>query len=293
MVARHTAVLLAGIVASTTLGAGFADASPTTNGAGVLIGLVGTSGIQGSVPALRGHLVAGWSRDGGDGLTDFTGHDTGVASVLAGVAPGAKIIPGTRDWCAGLDYVVAKGATVVVIPQISYQDIPCLRTAVASAVAEDVVVVSGVGNSGVEHTGPTYPADYPSVIGAGSVDAADWRPSWSDVGPSVDLVALGDNVTVATRDGGTTPASGNSYSSAHIAGYAADIRSAQPAWTAAEVVAALRESAVDLGARGRDWWFGDGLTSTRAAVDEVGVRDPGAATCDDCRVAVDAAASVV
>lgn len=267
MFAKRAATVLAGIAVSTTLGSGLADAAPTTNGDGVLIGLVGTSGIQGSVPALQGHVVAGWSPNGGTGLTDSTGHDTGVASVLARVAPGATIIPGARDWCAGLDYVVAKGASVVVIPQISYQDIPCLRTAVASAVAKDVVVVSGVGNSGVERTGPTYPADYPSVIGAGSVDATDWRPSWSNVGPSVDLVALGDNVTIATRDGGTTRASGNSYSSAHIAGHAADIRSAHPSWTAAEVVAALRGTATDLGAGGRDWWFGDGLTNTRATVD--------------------------
>ncbi len=237
----------------------------TAPGSGVLIGLVGTSGIQADIPQLQGHVVSGYSPTGDTGLTDATSHDTGVASVMVGIAPGATIMPAVRDWCAGLDYVVQAGATVVAIPQLTYQDIPCLRDAVARAVAKDVVVVAGVGNDGTERTRPIYPADYPTVIGAGAVDANNHRPAWATVGPSVDLVAPGDNVTVANPSGGTNLASGTSYSTGHIAAVAAVVRGAHPDWTAARVLTALSTTATDLGAPGRDWWYGDGLVSLAAA----------------------------
>lgn len=224
----------------------------------VKVGLIGPSGVQASVPALAGHVELGYARTGA-GMTDSTGHDTGVAGIVVDLAPTATIIPVVRDWCAGLDYVVAHGARVVVIPMVTGQDIPCLRESVAKAVAADVVLVSGVGNDGIEQRTPIYPADYPDVLGAGAVDAAAWRPAWANVGPAVDLVAPGDHVRVLTRDGGTTEASGTSYSAAYIAGVAAEIRATHPGWTAKEVTGYLVGTAKDLGAPGRDWWFGDGL----------------------------------
>ncbi len=234
--------------------------APATAASPVVVGLVGPSGVQATVPQLAGHVQAGFARTGA-GLTDTTGHDTGVAGIIVDLAPTATIVPVVRDWCDGLDKVVSLGAEVVVIPMISTQDIPCLRTSVAKAVAADVVVVGGVGNDGQERTAPIYPADYPGVIGAGAVDASDWRPSWANVGPSVDLVAPGDNVRILTRDGGATSASGTSYSAAYIAGVAADLRAENPGWTAARTVAHLTTTARDLGAPGRDWWFGDGLVT--------------------------------
>jgi subtilisin family serine protease len=227
----------------------------------VVVGLVGPSGVEASVSGLVGHVVPGFSASG-DGTVDRTGHDTGVAGIVVGLAPQAVIVPAVRDWCAGLDYLVARGASVVVIPMITGQDIPCLRTAVAAAVAADVVVVTGVGNDGTERVTPIYPADYPQVIGVGAVDAANQRPAWATVGPSVDLVAPGDLVTVLTLDGGTTLASGTSYSSAYVAGVAASLRAAHPEWTAQDVYDHLVATAIDLGAPGRDWWYGDGLVTT-------------------------------
>lgn len=235
-------------------------AGSATAASPVVVGLVGPSGVQSSVPQLAGHVEAGFARTGA-GLTDATGHDTGVAGIIVDLAPSATIVPAVRDWCAGLDHVVAHGAKVVVIPMVSTQDIPCLRASVAKAVAADVVVVGGVGNDGQERRAPIYPADYPGVIGAGAVDASDWRSSWANVGPSVDLVAPGDNIRVLTRDGGTALASGTSYSAAHIAGVAADLRAENPAWTAARTIDHLTATARDLGAPGRDWWFGDGLVT--------------------------------
>ncbi|MDQ3788171.1 MAG: S8 family serine peptidase [Actinomycetota bacterium] len=233
-------------------------AAPVAADVPIKVGLVGPSGVQASVPALAGHVEPGYARTG-FGMTDSTGHDTGVAGIIVDIAPTATIVPVVRDWCAGLDYVVSRGATVVVIPMVTGQDVPCLRESVAKAIAADVVVVSGVGNDGVERRTPIYPADYPDVIGAGAVDAAEWRPAWANVGPAVDLVAPGDQVRVLTRDGGTTLASGTSYSAAYIAGVAAKIRATYPSWTAKQVVGHLVGTAKDLGASGRDWWFGDGL----------------------------------
>lgn len=230
----------------------------------VVVGLIGPSGVEASVPALTAHVEPVLTGSG-DGMVDATGHDTGVAGIVVDLAPDALILPVVRDWCAGLDQVVDRGAGVVVIPMITGQDIPCLRTAVANAVAADVVVVTGVGNDGTERVTPIYPADYPQVIGVGAVDAGNWRPSWATVGPSVDLVAPGDLVTVLTRDGASTLVSGTSYSAAYVAGVAARVRAAHPDWSALDVSEHLVATAVDLGAPGRDWWFGDGLVTADGA----------------------------
>jgi hypothetical protein len=240
-------------------------AGPAHADTSVVVGLVGPSGVEASVPALGGHVEPGFAASGdgtGDGTVDRTGHDTGVAGIVVERAPRAVIVPVVRDWCAGLDYAVARGATVVVIPMITGQDIPCFRESVAKAVAADVLVVTGVGNDGTERVTPIYPADYPGVIGVGAVDATNTRPAWATVGPSVDLVAPGDHVTVLTPDGGTTQASGTSYSSAYVAGVAANLRATHPEWTATDVYAHLVATATDLGAPGRDWWYGDGLVTT-------------------------------
>lgn len=237
------------------------SAMPSSADTTVVVGLVGPSGVEASLSGLVGHVESGFAATG-DSTVDRTGHDTGVAGIVVDLAPQAVIVPVLRDWCTGLDYLVARGAAVVVIPMVIGQDIPCLRAAVADAVAADVVLVAGVGNDGTERVTPIYPADYPGVIGVGAVNAANERPAWATVGPAVDLVAPGDLVTVLTLDGGTTLASGTSYSSAYVAGVAANLRADHPEWTAEDVYDHLVATAVDLGAPGRDWWYGDGLVTT-------------------------------
>ncbi len=213
------------------------------------------------MPWFAGRVVPGYAARGDAGLTDSTGHDTGVASVVLNRAPAARVMPVVLDWCAGIDHAVSRGVKVIAVVMVTYQDIPCLRDAVARAVAADVSVLAGVGNDGTQRTTPVYPADYPSVIGVGSIDYSHWRPSWATVGPSVDLVAYGDRVTVLNRDGSWGYASGSSYATGNLAGAVAAMRAAHPDWSQFRVWDELRAVAVDLGGSGCDWWFGCGFVA--------------------------------
>lgn len=248
-----------------------------SRGAGVTVALVGASGVNAQIAELRGRVRCGYSSSGSACVDQgpYAGHDTGVASVIAaardgtgttGIAPEATIYA-TKGWDAAIDDAVRAGVDVIVMPVISYTDAQTVREAMARAVANDIVVITGVDNSREQITRPVYPADYPGVVGAGPVDARPWRPdTWGSVGPSIDFVALGDRVLIANYQGGYNEASGSSYSAGVHGGIAALIRSRHPDWSAAYVVEVMRQTARDLGASGHDWWFGSGLVDPVAAL---------------------------
>ena len=170
---------------------------------------------------LRGHDLLGST----DGRTDCVGHGTAVASIIAaaptngigfrGLAPAAKILPvrvteaelvgneasGDATTAAGLGnaitWTVDHGADVLNISVVVGTDDRTLRLAVARAIDKGVVVVASVGNSHND-SGPDptpYPADYPGVIGVGSIDSTGERSSTSEVGDFLDVVAPGGGVT--------------------------------------------------------------------------------------------------
>lgn len=229
-----------------------AEAAPRTMPNNV-VALIGPSGVQASV--LGSVVVPGYGPN--QGMTDTTGHDTEVATLIYVNSYNSKIMPVVRDWCAGLNFAVVNGAKVVAIVQYSLYDIPCLRSAVANAIANDVVVLAGVPNDGAERYS-VYPASYPGVIGIGSVDRNNYRSPWSMVGPPVDFVTLGENLPTYTKNGSLVYVSGNSYTTGRIAGLVSSIRINNPTWNRTQVCNYLKSIAQDIGAPGRDWWYGDG-----------------------------------
>lgn len=222
-----------------------------------IVAVVGPSGVQSDLYFFQNRVVPGFGPN--NGMTDTTGHDTEVASVILNRAPYVKIMPIVRDWCAGVDYAVNNGVKVIAFVMISYWDIPCLKDAIVRAVNADIVVLAGVGNDGTERTTGIYPADYNRVIGVGSVDMSNWRPWWATVGPSTDLVAYGDQIGVIRKDGSWGYSSGSSYATANLAGVTAYYRYTNPNLNACQIIDKLKQSAIDLGAPGKDWWFGNGL----------------------------------
>ena len=91
-----------------------------------------------------------------------------------------------------------------------------------------------------------------------------------------DLIAtkLGTSATVTTTS--EKPASGyeawdgTSMATPHVSGVAALIWSANPYWTNVQIRTALIGSAMDLGAGGRDVYYGYGLVQAKAALDLLG-----------------------
>jgi membrane-anchored mycosin MYCP len=214
---------------------------------------------------LHGHDLLGST----DGRTDCVGHGTAVASIIAaapahgigfrGLAPAAKILPvrvteaelvgneasGDATTAAGLGdaitWAVDHGADVLNISVVVGTDDRTLRTAIARAIDKGVVVVASVGNShGASGPDPTpYPADYPGVIGVGSIDSTGERSSTSEVGDFLDVVAPGGGVTADRVPSGLGAFDGTSFAVPYVAATAALIRQEFPGFGPDQVAARI------------------------------------------------------
>lgn len=240
------------------------------DGSGVIVAVL-DSGVDKDHPQLRGHVMAGQDKlpgGGTDGRQDCVGHGTGVASVIAakpvagvefrGIAPGVQILPlrvseqlggqensstarqaDVTDMAAAVRYAVSKKAGVINL-SLSYGDtapnkLAELREAVRDAVAADVVVVAAAGNAKQKGNPTPYPASWDDVLGVGAIDEAGQRLQASQTGPYVDLVAPGDQVTVARPTRGHGKESGTSFAAPMVAATAALIRQAYPKLTESQV----------------------------------------------------------
>jgi membrane-anchored mycosin MYCP len=271
--------------------AGIAD------GTGIVVAVL-DSGVDATVPPLRDRVLVGADElDAGDGRRDCVGHGTAVASIIAaapsqgslfvGLAPRAQILPvrvtedlgtdpGARSGSvaglvAALRWAVARGARVVNLSLVVYQDVPALRDEVADARRHDVVVVAAVGNA---HTGSDdpdqtpYPAAYPGVIGVGSIGPDGQRSTNSPVGPFVDLVAPGGAVPALTRDGQLTGFDGSSFAAPFVSATAALIRQERPGLTADQVAARIVGTADRAPAGPDSTGYGAGILNPYRAVTE-------------------------
>lgn len=253
-----------------------------TQGAGVTIAIL-DSGVDGAHPDLAGRLVAGWNfYDNNSNTTDVYGHGTKTAGAaaaandngigVASVAGQAKIMPlrvtdlsgaGYSSMIAnGLIYAADRGVRVA---SISFANMP-IRSAVVSAAQymkeKNGLVFVAAGNNGInENFTPTT-----SLIPVSGTDTNDLLASWSSYGNFVALSAPGVSIYTTTSGGGYGAVSGTSFSSPVTAGVAALVMSAAPTLSSAKIETLLYSSALDLGAPGRDAYFGYGRVNAGGAV---------------------------
>jgi len=254
-------------------------------GAGGVLVAVCDTGVEGTHPdlaaVLRGDL--GWNTaDGSNNWAPIAGHGTLVSGALAaatnnatgvsGVAWGAAIIPvrisNLPDGSAYVSDAVKciqgaadRGARVI---NLSYRmaGSSSIDSAAAYARQRGALTFVAAGNDGVAQPW----ADYPNFIAVGATTSSDLRASYSNTGSYVDIAAPGSNVYTTRAGASYGPASGTSLASPVAAGVAALVFGANPALSAADVEAILRQSADDLGAPGEDDEFGAGRVNARKAV---------------------------
>ncbi len=218
------------------------------------------------------------------GLIAGHGHGAGGAWGSTGIAPRARIlsVPVTLEYddplnsdgaitkrlpdaiAAGIRYAVAHGARVIALPLdpgtlgIAAGGDPAAaggsaaeRSAVAYAVAHDVVLVAPAGDDGMGAGTVNYPAAYPGVLAVGATAKGGQLASFTNRSSYVALTAPGTGLTVATPGGGGygTLAS-TDMSAALAAGVAALIRSRFPGLTAAAVVQAMERGVTGRAASG-------------------------------------------
>ena len=239
-----------------------------STGTGVVVAVI-DSGVDAVAPQLSGAVVKGADLlGGGDGREDCKAHGTAVASIIAarplagaglrGLAPGVTILPvrvsertdpsapaagtgGVAELVAGIrSATVHQPKPAVINLSISTTtDNPSLRSAIADALAADIVVVAAAGNEH-DHGDPTpYPAAYDGVVGVGAIAPDSTRVASSQVGSYVDIVAPGTAVVGALPTGGYGVYEGTSFATPFVAATAALIRSRWPNLHQADVVRRL------------------------------------------------------
>lgn len=271
---------------------------PLTQGAGVTVAVL-DSGVQASVPDLRGAVLSGGDVTGQltDGEKDFntagSGHGTMMAVLIAGqgfgtgilgVAPRAKILPvvvnaGVSDgtaapgaMAAGIRYAADHGAQVIDVSQ-EYPSAsaagcdPAEQAAVAYALARDVIVIAAAGDTDLTGSRPSEPASCAGVLAVAAVqpNRSLWpgnarQPYITVVNPGADLITSG-------RDGQLVSAvSGTRAASALAAGAVALIRSRYPALRWQQVIQRLTGTALRNGGKLPNDSSGYGILRLSAAV---------------------------
>lgn len=266
---------------------GLTQAHAVTSGSGVTVAVLDT-GVDATHPALAGRIVGGVDlvdadadpSEVGSSADAGYGHGTMVASLVAQVAPGARILPirvldpqGRGNlWvlAEGLlravdpdgDPATADGAQVINLSLGTTERTELLdqflEIASCSAPGGDyddddddercaagggALIVSAAGNTG--DSTPIYPAaeDEDGALAVAASTAAGTLADFSTRGDWVQLAAPGQDIYGAVPGNRWAVWSGSSMAAPMVAGAAALLRSAQPQWTPQTVAERLIDDA--------------------------------------------------
>ncbi len=264
----------------------------TSRGAGVHVAILDT-GIDYDHPDLDDNIDGGVYFVGltNDGSTnplhwnDVYSHGTHCAGTVAaedntigviGVAPearlhGVKVLNdsgngSTSDVVQGIEWCVDNNIDVASM-SFSGDSTASMQSACNAANSAGVLLVASAGNGYGSAVG--YPAAYNSVIAVSATDSSDVIAGLSSKGPQVELAAPGVNV-ISTVPGGTYASKqGTSMACPHVSGVAALVIAAG----ITDVRTQLQITAVDLGAPGKDIYYGYGRVDAAAAVEDPGEFD--------------------
>lgn len=242
----------------------------------VIIAVLDT-GVQSNHPDLQGKLIAGTNIvDSAAEPDDDVGHGTHVSGIIgatvnngegvAGVSWYNKIMPikvldnsgagSTYSVAKGIIWAVDHGAKVINMSLGNYAQADFLHDAIKYAYERDVVMIAASGNDNTER--PGYPAAYPEVFAVASTNSKKEKSSFSNFGDYIDVAAPGDSIASTYPGSQYAALSGTSMASPHVAALAGLIRSVNPDLTNVEVMEIMRTSAIDLGTKGKDIYFGYG-----------------------------------
>ena len=262
-----------------------------STGAGVRVAVVDT-GIDSSHPDLR--VYGGVSYvPGVSSYRDDNGHGTHVAGTIAalangrgiiGVAPHARLYAvkvlnrsgsGRLSWILnGLAWCYRQRMHVVNLSLGSLASTHNLNTFNRAYERmgqwprrRGILAVAAAGNSGASRSPYVgNPARCPSYLSVAAIDSRRRRASFSSYGPQVEISGPGVSVYSTVPGGGYRSLSGTSMACPHVAAVAALVKRRRPSWHGDRIRVHLWRTALDLGARGRDWLYGYGQVNAYQAV---------------------------
>ncbi|PTR17268.1 subtilase family protein [Nitrosospira sp. Nsp2] len=272
---------------------GASTAWDKSQGAGVTVAIL-DSGVDSAHPDLGTKLVPGWNfYDNNSNTSDVYGHGTKVAGAaaaasnnsigIASVAGQSRIMPvrvsnlsGGGYWSTitqGLVHAADNGARVANVSFLGVTSSLTVQNAAQYLKNKGGLVIVSGGNTGTQQN---Y-VSTTTMIPVSATDGNDVRASWSSYGAYIALAAPGAGIWSTTLGGGYGAVSGTSFSSPITAGVVALMMSAAPSLLNTKIESLLFSTAVDLGAAGRDPYYGygrvDAARAVQAAVATVPVPD--------------------
>lgn len=243
------------------------------------------TGVQLDHPELAGRLVEGVNLISEGQPSDDVGHGTHVAGIIAAEVNNGEGIAG-MSWHnrimpvkvldstgAGSAYAVAEGiiwatdhgADVINMSLGNYASAEFLHDAIRYAYDRGVVLVAASGNDNTER--PGYPAAYPEVFAVAATDGYNRKAPFSNYGDYIDAAAPGDAIASTYPGSRYAAMSGTSMASPHAAALAGLILSVNPDLSNEDVMEIMRSTAIDLGDKGRDIYYGYGLIDVKRALE--------------------------
>lgn len=270
-------------------------------GTGVTVAVIDT-GVDLDHTDLDANVVTGTDIYNNDSdPNDDNGHGTHVAGIIAaeknndagivGVAPSAKIMPikvlgndGAGDYTdivGGIDYAVDHGANIINLSLGAMNTgavLKDMQDSIDAAETAGVIVVAAAGNNA--SAVPFVPAMFENVISVGAIQETvtaanpdtnyNTRLSYFSNFGKINLVAPGSGIESTWIDNQTATSDGTSMAAPFVAGVAALVKGKNTQLTPAKIRHILETTAADLGATGKDEFFGSGLVDADAALDKTG-----------------------
>ena len=275
---------------------GFSDAWDTTRGEGATVAVIDT-GIDGSVPELRGAVVDGTdvsgigAPDGQLPVGESSEHGTMVASLIAGrgtgfgagvigVAPEASLLSisvALGEGSVGSDEQIAQAVRWAVDHGADVINMSLTRNsldwpeswddAFSYAFDNDVVVVAAAGNRGSGTTEVGAPATIPGVVAVAGVDkAGDASFDASSQGITIAVAAPSEQLVGIVPGGGYVLWDGTSGAAPIVSGLAALVKAAHPELDAVNVINRIIATATPKGEPVPGPIYGYGLIEADDAV---------------------------
>jgi len=218
----------------------------TTGNSNVTVAVL-DSGVYRQHPDFEGvSILAGYDAVNRTNVVnvDHNGHGTKVISIIAAAANNGQGMAGvgrnisvmpirvsdntgyihSADFIEAVYYAADSGVDIINMSFGGYTYSAMEEAATEYASSKGCILIASAGNNEneTEYAGAkAYPASYSTVISVGAIDKSGALCSFSQRNDSVDLVAPGDDITVATMAGGYQKEYGTSFSTAYVSAVAA------------------------------------------------------------------------